>query len=369
MRRGWDERVSTGDGRSAMLDAMSRETVNVSTRRKSGVWTNAWRLAGHDALVARKGFAATFSGWRDRALLIVILALGALWLRDAASRANAFDDPRVAAAAGAILGWMVLRGLRRRLAHHAAEGVLAMDALDRDRSLLYLAVGAAAPAFALIALGAMLVPAAVPTLAFGFGAGALTACLAPPRPAGRLSAPARGRLAMPPRPRIPEMAAAPALALASAALGRATLAWRGDSQAALVLAACTLLSLAWLARIDFATCRFLAMAGHGPARSAAAQLAPAALFWLLCSAFAWLLVGPAGVVAVSLVGAGLIAIATARVWLYQLHARRAADWLLTLALAVLALLGLAAPPLAPLLILLLGAGLYRRAAGATWMMR
>ncbi|MDB5669255.1 MAG: hypothetical protein JWO25_214, partial [Alphaproteobacteria bacterium] len=295
--------------------------------------------------------------------------MSALWLRDAASRANAFDDPRVAAAAGAILGWMALRGLRRRLAHHAAEGVLAMDALDRDRRLLYLAVGTTAAALALITLGALGAPAAVPMLAFGFAAGALIACLVPRRPAGRFSAPARGRLAIPLRLRIPTMAAAPVLALASAALGRATLAWRGDSQAALALAACTFLSLAWLAPIDFATCRFLALAGHGPARSAAAQLAPAGLFWLLCSALAWLLVGPAGLASVSLVGAALIAIATARIWLYRLHARRAADWLLTLALAVLTTLGLAAPPLAPLLVLLLGAALYRRAARATWMMR
>jgi hypothetical protein len=70
-----------------------------------------------------------------------------------------------------------------------------------------------------------------------------------------------------------------------------------------------------------------------------------------------------------LLGAALIAIAAARIWLYRLHARGTADWLLALALAMLVTLSLAAPPLAPILLLLMAADLYRRAAQMAWMMR
>jgi hypothetical protein len=55
-----------------------------------------------------------------------------------------------------------------------------------------------------------------------------------------------------------------------------------------------------------------------------------------------------------------------RGWLFRLHGRRAADTILTLATATVAAIATAAPPLGLLLAIAMAAGLYRRAAKASW---
>jgi hypothetical protein len=242
--------------------------------------------------------------------------------------------------------------------------------LDPGCRLLYLGAAASLTALGLVGLGALARAAALPLLGAGLGIGMLAAWLVPIELATRLPAafPRRSGFGPLPQARFPAMAVAVLLALASALLGAAGFAWRGDIGAALAVALAVFLALGWLIHIDASTSRFLALAGHGPWRSVAMQLLPAALCWLLAAALAWPLSGPAGFAASFLVGAFMLAIATARIWLYRLHARRAADWILAIALVVPAFLALAAPPFAPILVVLMGADLYRRAARAAWAM-
>jgi hypothetical protein len=349
--------------RSGVMQQASRLAV---LEGKSGA--DRWRLVRHDALVLRKGFAAAFSTWRDRLLLAIVLLLGLLWLRDAASKGHWLEDVRLGIGIGAVLGWATGRGLLRRLADHAAEGLLAADALDRATRATYLAVGAVLPALALAGLAALAQPAALGWLGAGFLGGIVASRLVPIVFSVRFAV-GRSRLGKADGwSGVNPLMLAALLALTSALLGRAGLAWRGEAGAALILTASTFLSLAWLVRIDAKSCRFLALAGHGPWRSAAAQLAPGGACVLLSTSFALLLGGGLAFIAPALVGVALLAIATARIWLYSLYPRRAADWLLTIALVVLGLLAVAAPPIAPLLLLAIGVDLNRRAARARWMM-
>jgi hypothetical protein len=347
---------------------MSGTEKRLPAQAGTGIAEGAARLLRHDGLIFARGFQAAFATWRDRVLLASVLTLAALWLRSSAAPASHFADPRVAACLGLVAGGAMVRLWRRRLAYQAADGILAADALDRRSALLSLVVVTSPVMLLLFGLGLIVAPyVAVAALGGGL-AGGLLGAIGPAGGLPRLSNPAealRGRAAARPRPILV------AIGLASLSVTGifAMAALRSGKDASIFAAAAAILCLVGLTRIDAGTCRFLALAGTGPWRSATRHLFPAAAYALLTAAFVWPILGWAIASIVIAVGVLLVGIAASRIWLYQLHTKAVADWVLTLALVALGLAALAAPPIAMVMLPMMMADLYRRAAGAVWTMK
>lgn len=98
-------------------------------------------LLKYDLLVARRSFANTFATVADRLMLVLLTAILALWLRDAALRAfpPLPQQARMLAllAGPAAFGWT--RAAMRRLAWFRERSLLASDALGPKAILAYLA--------------------------------------------------------------------------------------------------------------------------------------------------------------------------------------------------------------------------------------
>lgn len=337
-------------------------------------------LLRHEWAVVRGEASLALPEWRDWLMLAVMVALG-LALLIGSDAAAALRDSRVAAVVGALVGWASIRAVRRRLDHLARESVVAAAALDPVGRRHFFTAAGALVALALVALGALASPSAIPALLAGQVTGAVAAALLPLRilrlrpraqplrrstrslsPADAVS---RYQLfARHPHWRIvaPLVAALVSVALALLLPTH----WNPILRLAIPAASVALAMLAFT-RVDADIIVFLARAGHGPWRSAALHLDLAARYAVILLPVL-LLSAPTAFwpCALAVVAVGLFTLL--RVWSFRAYSKRIADMILLFGAAGGAVLGASFPPLLVPYVVIAGIALLRRATRATWSM-
>lgn len=336
-------------------------------------------LLCHEWAVVRGEAALALPGWRDWLMLAVMVAL-ALTLFLGSDVATALLDWRVAAAIGAIAGWVGLRTGRRRLDHLVRESVIAPAALDPVGQRSYATAILLGAALLLTALGALAGPSSVPALLAGLAAGSTFAALLPlriiparviaaqPRPPVASLTPAQAvssyqLVSRPPWPTVGPLVAA----LASVALAMALPGGWNPALRLAIPAGSVALTMFALTRVDAACVVFLARTGHGAWRSAGLHLLPAARFAAILLPL--LLVGaPHAFLPCASVIAAIAIFTVLRVWSFCAYSKRFADMILLFGAVGGAVLAASFPPLLLPYLVVAGIALLRRAARATWSM-
>jgi hypothetical protein len=337
-------------------------------------------LLRHEWAVVRGEVSLALPGWRDWLMLAAMVALG-LALFIGSDAAAALGDSRVAATVGALAGWAGIRAARRRLDHLARESVVAAPALDPIGQQQYFAAGLALVALALVTLGALAGPSAIPALLAGQVAGGIAAALLPLRilrlrpgaqplrRATRSLSPAAavsGYQLFAGHPRWRTVAPLVA-ALASVALALLLPThWNPVLRLATPAGAAALAMLAFT-RVDPDIIVFLARTGHGPWRSAALHLGVAARYAVILLPLL-LLIAPSAFWPCALAIVAIALFTLFRIWSLRAYSKRYADMILLFGAAGGAVLGASFPPLLVPYLAIVGFALLRRAARATWSM-
>ncbi len=337
-------------------------------------------LLRHEWAVVRGEASLALPGWRDWLMLAVMVALG-LALFIGSDAAAALRDSRVAAAVGALAGWAGIRAARRRLDHLAHESVVAAAALDPVGRRHGFAAALALVALALVALGALASPSAIPALLAGQVAGAITAALLPLRilrlrpgaqplrRATRSFSPADAVSGVQLFAHHPRWRTVAPLVAALASVALALLLpthWNPVLRLAIPTASVALAMLAFT-RVDADIIVFLARTGHGPWRSAALHLDVAARYVVILLPLL-LLIAPSAFWPCALPIVAVALFTLLRIWSLRAYSRRFADMILLFGAAGGAVLGASFPPLLVPYLAIVGFALLRRAARATWSM-
>lgn len=322
------------------------------------------KLSRHDRTIVVNELRWAFSSWTDRliALIVVVVAV-------AGSRSALSAQPwRVAAAIVAMLAAAVgvgaARIVRRRLDFHAHDGIIAADALSRRSRRRYATAFHATALCLIIGLALMARPGIVVAAVVGYLAGAGVGHVANRsvgwRGSGR-SAFARRVAALLQRPVAGVAAAVPFVALL--VLGRSIETGRLAALAG-GISAITVLSLT---TVDDAVVRFMTWSGFR-AVTIIARRARAALIYLLLLVPAGLTVSVGLALVVLVVVLAALALMATRILVYRIHAKRAADMIVSICAAVVGFAGVMAPMIAPLVVITIFVHLGRRSAPATWML-
>lgn len=313
--------------------------------------------AGSRAILRRPLDLATL------AIAIPIALYGARsWLADKP------DETRLAQAfaVGGLTAFFALRALRKRVAYHRHDGIMAAGAQTRRERLgLILPLLGAAMAFAFTTL-VIIEAKAYPVWLAGSAIGIMAAlgwphvlsCLQ------RISAHIR-RIA---RVRIPERHAGLAIPMAGAAFGLLCAALPIDlAMRTGAAAAGVALAGVFLAQIDAAVVRYETMLGHGYTRLFRSRLSPFAHFAFWC-ALASLVSGNAMTAAVvAVLATAILGFSALRIFAYQVFSQPMADWVVTGMVGLGAMLGLTMPPLAVIALVSGIVWLARRAAAQAWL--
>lgn len=325
------------------------------------------RLLRYELLLFRNSFADAFGRARDKALLLVVLVIGAFWLRERLAGVAAPALPQGAVwlallAAPAGFGWQ--RMVKARLDWLAEHSPLAAPALEARTRRAYLAAAHALAAIPLLAAAAMLGLAGPGLAALAYGAGA-----------GLASIPRRVKGAQEEATRPPSSppAGQPALRAilrrqafggarpgrASAALVAATFAltflaaWltkgQPDALRFAAILAPPLLALLLTSRADAALIGFLPFAGYRPGFVALAVSAlPVACLAAsaLAVAAAWPDHALAILVVLFLLHLAFVLTGIARAWLYPGRNGRSVDFQVQMEFFGLVLIAVLLPPLA-----------------------
>jgi len=324
------------------------------------------RLFRQDRLILSNTVRATFVGWHDRviAVLVLLVVLTAVhaWFVDRPWRIAAW----VAVAVGTITGIGAGRLVRARLAFHAFDGLLAADALHpqtrRRYMTAWLGIGLALlVVVSLIARPSLLV-VSVPTYLAGVLVAELTGGVRTPKRIVGTVRPGWTLRAWSHRP-IAGLAAATVLLLLL--LPARTL---GTNALMAVVGIATVVIALTLTSVDDAIVRFMTVAGHGSAHIIVHYGKGVATFLAVSVPGCWIILG---LVAVGIVAASCVAILlllTLRVLTYRLHTKRFADVLVSILAGLLMLVAYSMPVALPVLALAMLWQLQRRGRTKTWLL-
>lgn len=327
--------------------------------------TRGSRLLRHDGRILANALRATFRPWHDRLTAAVAILLLLAGLRSGLGDQAWSLALWIAGAAGFMSGLLAGRSVAMRLAFHAADGVLAADALrGRERrhyAVAWQAVGLGALAIVTLAVRPALLIVTLPA----YLAGALIGHAS--RGVG-LSALAMGRArlgrAVLAWLRRPAAGMAGAVVLILAAAGAAML---GEAAMLPFIGVVTVLLVLALTTVDDGAVRFMTLSGHGAWRIVARHSRSLLLLLAVAVPALWLgLGGAAAALAGGLAGVGWL-LMTLRILAYRLYGKRLADLFVSAAAGMLAFLTLTLPLLLPVMAGVILWRLHRDASPRTWL--
>jgi len=324
------------------------------------------RLFRQDRLIALNTIRATFVGWHDR-------AIAALMLFAALAFVHAWFAARpwvVAAWAALAVGGMIGIGaghlVRTRLAFHAFDGLLAADALHPHTRLRYMTawhgVGLALLAVATLIAHPSLLVVSVPAYLAGVLIARLTGGVRVPKRIVGMARPGWTLRAWSHRP-IAGVAAATVLLLLL--LPARTLGT--NALMAVVGIAAILLALA-LTGVDDAVVRFMTIVGHGSRHIFIHYGKGIATFLAVSVPGCWIILGPVAAGIATAACVVMLLLLTLRVLAYRLHAKRFADFLVSILTGLLMLVAYSMPVALPVLALAMLWQLQRRGRTKTWLL-
>jgi hypothetical protein len=324
------------------------------------------RLFRQDRLIAWNTIRATFAGWHDRMIaalmLLAALAIVRAWFADRPRTVAAW----VALAAGTMIGIGAGRLVATRLAFHAFDGLLAVDALHTQMRRRYMAawhgIGLALLAVVTLIARPSLLVVSVPAYLAGAVVAGLTGGFGMPRRIAGTARPGWTLRVWSHRP-IGGVAAAMVLLLSllpARALGT-------NALMAVVGIGTVLLGLA-LISVDDAIVRFMTIAGHGSRRVISHHAKGIATFVAVSVPGCWIILGPVAAGIVAAACAAMLLLLTLRVLAYRLHAKRFADFLVSILAGMLMLVAYSMPVALPVITLAMLWRLQRRGRTKTWLL-
>ena len=325
------------------------------------------RLFAFDRQIVLNGVRTAFGSWQDRLVAVIrlLVVLGGVrtWFADRPwPIATA-----VGCAASVLVGISAGRLIASRLAYHAFDGPLAADALHvptRQRyTLAWHGIGlivvaavtliARAP-LAMVSLPGYAAGALIGESIFGFGGSGFTGWTPGYRRTPR------------------SLAQSPRAAIVSAAILSVTLLGLGGvpgtSAMMTVIGVETAILVVLLTMIDDGVVRFLTIDGYGSWRIIARHARGGMLFLGLAAPLCAFGSGAAMAAMVSVIAAAAMLLMTIRILAYRLHSKRAADFIVSVLIALLLLVAYAMPILMPFLTIVLFWQVLRRAATKTWLL-
>lgn len=324
------------------------------------------RLFRHDRLILSNTVRATFVGWHDRViavlvLLVVLTAINA-WFVDRPWRIAAW----VAVAAGMMIGIGAGRLSKARLAFHAFDGLLAADALHPPTRRRYLTawcgIGLALLVVTSLIARPSLLVVSVPAYLAGVLVAELTGGVRTPKLIVGTVRPGWTLRAWLHRP-IAGMAAAMILLILlmpARTLGMNALIVVGGIGTSLL--ALTLTS------VDDAIVRFMTVAGHGSWLILVHHAKGLTAFLIIAVAGCWVWFGPVAGGIVFATGMAIGLLMTLRVLAYRLHAKRFADFLVSILAGLLMLVAYSLPVALPVVALPILWQLERRGRAKKWLL-
>jgi len=130
----------------------------------------------------------------------------------------------------------------------------------------------------------------------------------------------------------------------------------------------TVLLALTLASVDDAVVRFMTVAGHGSQRIIVHHGRGMAAFLAIAVPGCWAWLGPIAGGIVFATGAALVLLLTLRVLAYRLHAKRSADFLVSILAGILMLVAYSMPAALPVIALAILWQLQRRGRAKTWLL-
>lgn len=322
------------------------------------------RLLRHDRRIAINTLRATFANWSDRGIAALLLLFALTGLRHAVADRPWHVAAWGALAIGALGGIAAARLVAARLAFHTADGLLAADALHAPTRRRYVLALAGIAFVLLIGLTLAVRPAllafALPGHAAGWLFGGLAGRLMLPRAFVGTARPGRAIRAALRRP-----IAGPLAALVLLATTAAAPIASADARAALVGIGTLAIGLS-LTIVDDAVVRFRTLAGHRAGRIVVGHAGGLAGFLALMVPISLWWCGPIVAAVVAAIGTGLLLLVALRILAYRLHARRFADLLVSLFVALLVLTAWSLPVALPLVAAALLWHLHRRGRDMPW---
>lgn len=324
------------------------------------------RLFRQDRLIAWNTIRATFAGWHDR-MIAAFMLLAAL----AVVRAWFVDHPWTVAAwtalaAGTVIGIGAGRLVATRLAFHAFDGLLAADALHPQMRRRYMAawhgIGLALLSVVTLIARPSLLVVSVPAYLAGALVAGLTAGFGMPRRIAGTARPGWALRAWSHRP-IGGVAAATVL-LVSLLPARAL----GTNALMAVVGIGTVLLALMLISVDDAIVRFMTIAGHASRRVISHHAKGIATFLAVSVPGCWIILGPVAAVIVAAACAAMLLLLTLRILAYRLHAKRFADFLVSILAGILMLVAYSMPVALPVIALAMLWQLQRRGRTKTWLL-
>lgn len=324
------------------------------------------RLFRHDRLLARNELRAAFTGWHDwgiaALMLLAALAVVPAWFADRSWTVAAW----AALAAGTVLGIGAGRLVGTRLAFHAFDGLLASDALHRQKRQRYMAawhgVGLALLAVVTLIARPSLLVVSVPAYLAGVMVAGLTSGVRLPR---RIAGTTRPRWAIRAWAQRPVGGASAATILLLSLLPAHAL---GTSALLTFLGVETVLLALMLTSVDDDIVRFMSIAGHGVRHIIVRHAKGMATFLAVAVPGCWIMLGAiaAGIVAAATVAVLFFLIL--RILAYRLHAKRFADLLVSILAGLLMLVAYSMPLALPVIALAMLWQLQRRGRTKTWLL-
>lgn len=324
------------------------------------------RLFRQDRLIVWNTLRMNVAGWHDRAMaalvLVAVLALIRWWFADRPWTVAAW----AALAAGTMIGVGVGRLVAARLAFHAFDGLLAEDALQpqtrRRYSVAWHGLGLALLAsITLIARPSLLIVSAPAYLAGLLVAGLANGFRIPRRIVGTT----RPGWTIRSWSRRPIAGVSAAMILLVSLLPAPTL---GTSALMAIVGIGAVLLAAMLTRVDDALVRFMTIAGHGSRHSIGYHAKGLAAFLVVAVPGCQVALGPIAAGIVAATGAAMLLLMTLRVLAYRLHAKRFADFFVSILAGLLMLVAYAMPVALPVLALAILWHLQRRGRTKTWLL-
>lgn len=323
-------------------------------------------LLRHELKIASAGLGAIFRKPLDLLTVLIAVPVGLLAIRAWTSTQTEQLIKIQAFAVAFLVAFYCVTGLRRRYDYHRTDGILAAHA---QRSVEHLAFAlplfAAATAAGIAYLVMVDAHRPAPWLA-GTGLGVAVGLAW-----AYVSRVLRDRrpilLWLRPRYR-PRARSHGGLAGVGAASGTACAFLPLDPPAiAIAVTATALIAGVVLGRIDAAATRYRTMMGHSSWAVAGSHVLPLAAFFGAFAATLTLAPKWAPAAVVTVLGLAVTTFVAMRVLAYQSFGQRIADWIVTVLVAAIAMIGLALPPAAPVALLVGLVWLARRAASRTWI--
>lgn len=308
----------------------------------------------HDVLLAWRETAAALAGWGDRALVLIGMALIVASMRHAAAIATTTAIAGTALLAGAWIGFGLGRMIEQRIVFHASDYLYAADILRRAGTRRYRDGTFLAVLVSIIAIAAVIeLRAILPAVAgyvVGLGIALAWGRRAAAAPEWSAGGGRRARVAMG----------------VSIGVVLATLRWWWPMAPAWSAAPLIGAAIAIMAPYDAEAIRFDAVIGRTV--GATVGRLGAAVLWLVgLTVIVVIAHGPSAAMIGAAIGAVLIWLTLLRVLAWRMVGRRSGDLIALAMVAMSAVAGAMAIPLAPIALAAATIWLWRRAQAARWL--